>query len=524
VLAQISSDFDAHCTACDNNVLRGDGRRHFFLLYSEKQSAHLVLSLKLNHEESGRVKVQRRIWLITIGGEEETVDESDERLEDFWQESQFRALLNNSEDHDLGEELLPFFEDDDFRSIALREYATVLIEDGRVAEALELMDRSLVENPAQPQLLRKAGELHATYGNDSRATELYIEAWEQADDMQALAAATLTSYRAGRYGTTEIAAAQLIKHENYGVLGAKALAATGTASRISQWKYSWDKLNELASEVGDRVSAHVARFWSNSLELPIPDWDMGLSVDEYREAIAEELLEEDFDIEENPPALTWGEAQLSCDLVATDPFGARYVFFLTDSMPTAAVKRTLIARARALLLDPEFSGARGILLTRQVFPYAIYRYFTDLPDAQLDLEVDADTTLDVHNENVATWLWAAEKYFGSMVDYSLESLQDIDRILMRFHDDGFGAIEHPLVCLLSSYFREVLQRHVGTCEWTDGKAPMDPRMLALPDGGHANVLSRIRRMVRDGEEFSLHQLAVSLIELVRGPEDIGQLS
>lgn len=517
MLAHIHQKFAASCSKCGNQKLNGDGARHFFLLFSEQQDAHLVVSLKLSRESDGRTLVTRKLWFVPVGEEGVAIEEDDGRLDDFWTESRFRSLLNNPLLHDFDEEFGEFLESSSFRHIVLREYASLLIDEGSVSEALGLIDTSLTENPEQPALLMEAAGLHASYSDHERATELFIEAWDQTESADALAGAVVSACKARKFGTTEIAAAELLENERYAGLAAKALVATGTATNISSWKFGWKRLHEIATASGDRVSARVAKSWSDALELPIPDWKPGVSTDDYRGIVRSALAESDLEIVRPTPPLVWGEAKLECDLIATDPFGARYAIFITDLMPTAAVVRTLVTKARALILSEseDYKGARGILLTRQVFPYSLYRYFSDLPDAQLDLEMEADPTLIVHQENVATWLWAAERYFGSMADYSVESLDEVDRILLRFHDDGFGAIEHPMVCVISSYIREVMQRAVGPCEWKDGDAPMDPRVLQLPDGGSANIMSRIYRMVEHGQGESVQQLVTSLIELVQ---------
>lgn len=515
MLQHVGAEFEAECSACGHRRLDGDGMHHFFLLYSELRDAHLVVALRLSREDDDRTKVHRRVWIVPVDQDGEMLTEIGDDEDDFWLESHFRAVIADPYADDFAEEFEVFLLDERFRPIALREYADALAEDGHVSDALPIYDASLSENPEQPDLLQRTARLHSVYGDDERAVEFYLEAYEQSSDAEDLASLAYSALRSRRFGVAQIAAERLIADGVEVGFASKVLASLGTAGDIVRWRTAWENLRDAADDAGDRVGAHVARYWVDSLALPIPDWSEHASIDDYRRQLRDALRDDGFDIARPAPVLGWGAAQLDCDIAATDPFGARYVFFIEETLPTAAIRRTLLARARALALGEDWRGARGILLPRQVFPYAMYRYFSDLPDAQLDLETDADTTLVVHDENIATWLWAAERYFGFLADYSVESLDELDRILLRFHDEGFGAIEHPLVCVIASYLREVIRRAVGESVWVDGETPMDPRVLRLPDGGSANVLSRIRRMVRHGSSESVRDFVVALIELVR---------
>ncbi len=518
MLQAIARRFDSSCRKCETGKLQGDGRAHMYALYSDAERSHLVVHLGLTREDDGRVRVRRRCWIVPLDGTSQPIEEDDERLHAWWLESRVRQALQLRDEASVRKAFVQLADQGINTGLVLREHAHFLLESGLNAEALAIMQKSLAEDPEQPELLRRAALLYAGYGNPGAAADLFVRAHDLIGGDTVLPDLIRAAYQARRYGMLQVAADQLLERDPENLLALKALVCCQSASRIRSLQGAWQSLARAAEAAGDRTSAHAGRRWSEMLGSAIPDWEASLSARAYARSLAESLENAGCDVETSPSPLIAGDANIPCDLEFTTPEGDRYVVFLIAGQVRTHVERTLRAAFAALAADPERTGARPLPLSVQPLPWAIMRYAAGDSVAALDLGLDADTTLSAHTENIATMLWAAERYFGMLLDFTPDSLRDVDAILERYHESGLGSAGFPLQCAIASYVGEVVLREVEGAAWKDGDAEMDPRLIQLPGGGEVNVLGKIGKYLRNGSEDSVYHFATTAIELADSAE------
>ena len=190
------------------------------------------------------------------------------------------------------------------------------------------------------------------------------------------------------------------------------------------------------------------------------------------------------------------------------------LFVLFDQSPTPALDHRIAATVRAARTDERRAAARLVPLCRQALSYGAARWVSGAPDAELLLEADADTTMTVIDENVAAFVLAAERHFGRPMSFDLESLEEVDAILERLHDDGFGEVTYAFQCQAAAYIGQVIATQLEGVRWEEGERPMDPRVLTLPGGEELNLISKVRKAVRNGSEDSIaHFVGVVLAQV-----------
>lgn len=100
----------------------------------------------------------------------------------------------------------------------------------------------------------------------------------------------------------------------------------------------------------------------------------------------------------------------------------------------------------------------------------------------------------------------AKQIEGVALDYSPESLKDVDKILLRFHEDGMRVryIADPLFCI-GCYVGEVMCRRLGA-RWVD---PPNQMMGMFPvvligSDNYSAPISKVYKHVMNGAEDSVY--------------------
>jgi hypothetical protein len=228
-----------------------------------------------------------------------------------------------------------------------------------------------------------------------------------------------------------------------------------------------------------------------------------MRADEWIDAFVEELEALDVMIERQPDSLDWGDAELPVDLEVVTESGEHLLFFLVEEVANPALRQRLAATVRAAASDLRRPIAKVVPVWRQPLSYGSLQYASNSPTAEVLLMADADTTMAVIDENVAAFLVTAERHFGRSLDFSLESLEEVDAILMRLHDRGFGEITYAFQCQAAAYVGEVARELFEGATWGFGDSPMDPRVLKLSEDEELNLISKIGKLVRNGSEDSI---------------------
>lgn len=517
VLEVLHRPLSIRCTTCGSEDLDGLGSRHVFLMYSEREAAHLAFTLRMTTEDDGRVRVLRQVWIVPDDGSAEEVELEDDRLGVFWADSQIRARAAHP-DPDTAvaqlEDLAPDLPDDPY---LLRELGNCLIDAGRTARALAVFELSLRADAEQPQTLRHAGRLHVAFGDPARGAELLRDAWEQSEDDALLPEILRATYRGRQLGALVAAAAELLEVDPESVAARKAIAAAQSVADVGAMQDAWADLAETAGAAGDRTTEAVARFWTDALSLPVPDWTDGVDRADYVRALVDELVDWGFEVEERPEPLSWRDADIPVDIEAVSETGDRWLFLVFDEVSNAVLEHRLTATIRAAREDQRRAGAAVVPLNRQAMNYGAMAMASASPDTELLLAADADTTMAVADENVAAFVVAAERHFGRTLEFDLASLEEVDAILERLHDGGFGEITYAFQCQAAAYVAAVIARLVPDAAWAEGDDGMDPYVFTLPTGEEINLVSKIGKRVRNGAEDGIAHFVGVVLDQMEAP-------
>lgn len=503
VLEVIQKAVNAKCSGCGADALNGMGSRHVFLMYSERAGAHLAITLRMTREKDERIKVLRQVWIVPTDATALEVEHEDERLEDFWLDSQIRRCAVNPDPalgaHEL-EELATQVPGD---PLLLRELGNCLIDAGNTARALAAYELSLESDREQPSTLSKAGRLYTSLGMPGRGSEMLLEVWDQTKKPEILPDVLRAAYRGRRFGALERAAQELLEHEPGNVPATKAKALCAAFDDVGDLRERWEELLAAATASGDRETLHTARFWCEILELPLPDWMPSMSAGQWIEAFAEELEPLHHMVERDPAPLDWGEAEIPVDLEVVTEQGDHLLFVLVEQVSNSALQQTIAATVRAALLDERRPICRVVPVWRQPLGYGLLNFASNAPTADILLLADADTTMSVIDENVSAFVMTAETHFGRSLDFTFKSLEEVDAILLRLHDSGFGEVTYAFQCQAAAYVGEVVRNLLENAKWIPADAPMDPRVFQLAEDEELNLISKVGKMVRNGAEDSL---------------------
>ena len=517
LIAAIREQVDATCARCEQRPLAGDGRRHLLLAWCDRRSAHVAVSLRLNAEDDGRVKVVRRAWWIPLTRDAEEIGDSDERLVDAWLDSAVRQAATLADTDAAVEALQALAEVHTDDAVIRRELGLTLLEQGRTDVALPHLERSLEQQPDQPEVLRRVGRIHASWGDGSTATDLLVRAHDLTNDPTLLEEILRASWQGRRYGAMDAAALALLEDdpEHQGALKARVCTASGTD--LTGLRDAWRDLGAAARAAGERATAAVADHWLDALDVPWPDMHPGEPLELWWDDVRETLVDLGWTLRRPTGEEPVDRATLP-DAEVTGPDGSVWLLWAVPSRFTPWVSQRIRAALRFAHEDAERTGARFVVLSPQPVPWAIARYAARVPDALLDLTADADSSMTVVDENAASFAAAAETVFGRELTEDLDSLAEVDAILARYHDHGFGEMTWALQCQIAAWVGHVVCLARPGAAWGDGDDDMDPRVLVLPDSGQVNLVSKVGKAVRNGDEDSLAHFAEVLLATLSPPE------
>lgn len=118
------------------------------------------------------------------------------------------------------------------------------------------------------------------------------------------------------------------------------------------------------------------------------------------------------------------------------------------------------------------------------------------------------------------WLSKALHADGYVADFSIESLRDIDRFVDDNTLDGrptpTGRLSEetgPRMFAIGAYVGEVIRRHLGAGEWSEGADSSDLNVeLQFPSSGVIWPMQRALKRVQFGPEESLADYARIIVE------------
>lgn len=524
MLLRIHDSSPLSCANCKFKEMKGDGSQHVMMIYSEELESHLVLTLRLRHmihvgaylsnaidSQKKRVKVIRQAWIIEDDLLIKQIEQDDERLKIFWTENAIRVaaqIARTKNDTTAFENLVNTL----FNNwMVYREFGLFLFEmEKNGNDSIELLEQSIEFNPEQPKILDVLKQLYMKQGDPGAIVELFGAVFEQTNNKKLLPTMLRVAYQTRRFGALRTIANQILEFEPQSVQAQRALVATNLTANIQQWKHSWEDLLNVAKNHGDRTTVMIAQHWIHILNLPIPNWEADMDRQTYKTKIQLSLSENKFQISNK--TFFFQEAKIPIDFVATKN-DKHYFFFVVQSMVLPHIEQMLLVSFHALRENLATKDCFLVPLTYQPLTYCLARYATNCPDVLLDLAAITNTKIQPFQEKINKWIFAAEHYFGATMDFSVESLLEIDRILLRFHDDGFGGMTFALQCQIASYISTVFSSQIKEAVWSE-KDPSDsddPWVLELPDR-EINLISKVGKMIQNGKEDSISHFFEELLK------------
>jgi len=145
------------------------------------------------------------------------------------------------------------------------------------------------------------------------------------------------------------------------------------------------------------------------------------------------------------------------------------------------------------------------------------RMATAVPEVLADIRAEADPSMVGADENVADFLQLAETHYGRTLAFEPDVLSEVDEILLRMHDDGFGGASFAIVCQAAAYVAAVIARERPETNWIEGTAESDPYGLQLYDGSRINLVSKIRKLIHHGETERIEEFVTRLLDEIPMP-------
>lgn len=393
--------------------------------------------------------------------------------------------------------------------LALKEYGMFWESMHEYSNAFGYFDAYLQLVPDDEDILTATARILERAQEFSEASIRQQRAWVQHQNPELLETLARLSYRAQRYDLLKGTASALLEEDPDSIPGHLALICSLEAAHSIPLRRAFHALEQAASASGHVGIQQVALSWIERLQHDFPDWERKQSKQNYHAALREFMDFEGWEWEPMYGVELHGTV-LECDMIATAPDGTRYLFFLQEGPLRPHVVRAIRGQLRVLMRDDDWMDARPILLTSHPIPWYLYRMMSDAIDARMELLIDADTTMHVIEENVATFLWAAEETYGASLDFSLESLGELDRLILRWHEFGFGDVSHVLTCLMASYLGEIFRRHYGG-NWVDAEPGPDARVWRMPDDTLIFLIAHIRHCVALGGDEGIEHFTRSIL-------------
>lgn len=400
-------------------------------------------------------------------------------------------------------------DDRESQLLALREFGVFWESLSEYSKAYSYFDAYLEISQDDEQVLYASARILERALEYPEASRRMHRAWMQSESPELLDDLARLAYRAQRFDLLKGAATVLLDADPDSITGYLALVSSLEARHLVPLRRAFRALHDAAATVGHIGIQHVCDSILQRLTLNLPDWERGLSREDYRSAITRRLSEDGYNVEGSRSLQVEGTA-IEYDLLIEAPDGQRTMLFLHDGPVRPHIVRALRGQLRILFAHDDWAAIHPLFLSPRPLPWYVYRMLSTATDARLELMADADTTMHVIDENVATFLWIAEKHYGASLDFSVETLPELDRLIGRWHEFGFGEISHVMACLMASYLGEVFRRHLGG-QWVDAHNGPDARAWQLPDETTIYLIAHVRHCVALGQDETIASFVQNIL-------------
>lgn len=510
VCARAAARADKACPSCAHREMYRDGHTHAVISHAYARRSLVVYIVTMSYTADGVQRSDVEVLEIFRDDSVRRVEDPSGLAAELHDEYSVRDYMQTRLLKPVEAIRNAFSQHPKRQQIALREYGKRWEAQAEYSAAFASYDASLQFDDKDTDVLIATARILERALEYTEASQRMHRAWLADESPSTLDHLIRLAYRARRLGLLQGAATTLLEHDPESVTGYLGLICSMGVGKIVPLRRGFRDLAAAAVAAGNSQVEAVAQTWLRRLALPLPDWDEQAGHEAYLQQLEDQLDEAGFEIDTAPTSFMLDGVHVSFDLLATSDSGSRYVFFLVEGNVRSHVVRRLRGQLRALFSDDDWQDIEPIILTRDALPWYVYRMASFSPDARLELLASADTTMHVLDENVATFMWAAENYIGASLDFSLDSVSDVDRMIERWHEHGFGEISHSMAVLVASYLGEVLKKY-GHGRWVDTDDGPDARAWQLNEDTQIFLIAHVRQCVALGHGESIQAFITRLI-------------
>lgn len=502
------------CIKCNAPHVFYDGESHVIFANATHRDLHLALEVSMRMTSDGVARTTTACWQVTREGLVPFSD-LDAVLPHLYAEEEARRLTTLYPLLTLAEARGMEDIDTAARCIALREYGKRWSELGEYAHAWECLDAALHLDEAHLPTLLACTRLLERAGDYAEASQRLHQHWAQHENPQLLEALLRCAARADRPLLLQQAASLLLEHDPDAVAGFMGLAVSQSAQKINLLRRALQELASSADQSGESAIAAVADAWAKRIPASTPSWEHGVPRSAYLQELLSAWRTEGYTLVATHPTFEAERGlRFQVDALIEAPDGTRIPLWLLDGPAAPHVVRALRGCLQGLYATESLTAYTPLILSPYPLPWTLYRAASSTPDARLERLLDADHTMQVRDENIETFREYALQAYGLTLDFSDESLNDIDHLIGRWRKFGFGEISHTLACLCASYLDEYLSRRT-TGGWVDSPDGPDARAWRFHTGTLVYLIAHIKQSVALTDNEPIRDFLARLLESER---------
>lgn len=499
------------CVKCNAPHVFYDGESHVVFAHAAHQDMHVALEVSMRMTSDGIATTSTAAWRVTADGPK-PLSNLAACLPHLYAEERARHLCSLYPLLSLAE--VRGMEDLDSysRCIALREYGRRWEELGEYAAAWECVDAALrFDEHHVPTLIASARILERAQEYQEASLRLH-QAWTLNASSKLLEPLIRTSWRARQPGLLLGAASALLEYDPDAIVGHIGVVCAQSAQKIRPLRQSLADLAHFAKTGGESGIGAVAETLYQRILPSTPDWDPELGRFEYLELVVEAWKEDGFVLLESPTYMEVGNIRFQADALLQTPDDRRRLVWLVDHAPDTHTIRAIWGCLRQLYASESSNDIDVVILSPYALPWRVLRAMAATPDVRIEMYLDADHSMQVISENIETFREYALQVFGAELSFGDDAIDDIDRMITRWRDLGFGEISQTLSVLTASYLGEWLRRRVGG-RWVEVTEGPDARAWMLDNGTIIYLIAHVKQSVALAEEEPMRAFVGRILEI-----------
>lgn len=498
------------CVKCNAPHVFYDGESHVVFAHAAHQDLHIALEVAMRMTSDGVATTSTSTWRITSEGLTPLSNPA-AVLPHLYAEERARHLCALYPLLTLAE--VRGMEDLDAytRAIALREYGRRWEEQGEYAAAWDCLDAALrFDEQHLPTLVSSARILERAHEYPEASLRLH-QAWNLHASHELLEPLIRTAWRARQPALLQGACAALLEHDSEALVAYIGLVCAQSCQKITPLRTALADLAEVARRGGQGSTAAVAETIYSRLLPSTPDWSPDRTRQSYQRALVRAWENDGYTVLAAPARFEVDGLHFDADLLLQTDDERRVLVWLVDALPDTHTVRGLWGCLRKLFSSAQHDHIEPLILSPHPLPWRLLRACAAAPDARIEMLLDADHTMQVARENVETFQEFALQAFGTELDFSDEAVDEVDRMIERWRDYGFGEISHTLACLVASFLGEWIRRRVGG-RWAEVPEGPDALAWTLNSGTVVYLIAHVKQSVALDEPEPMRTFVGRILE------------